>query len=79
MKELPFILVERLDFHITTSLTLTAHALHMRILTSLSVDEIVQPKSSNFIGLPFNEEMTSSWLQHINSDMKYFKIEYTRQ
>ena len=46
------------------------HALPMRMLTLLSVDEILLPWSMNwspdFRGLPFNEEIAPSWLKQMN-------------
>ena len=52
------------DFHMVINQTIGVYALPMSILTSLTVDEILQPKymnwSTNFISLPFNEEMALS-------------------
>ena len=46
------------------NLLMTVHALPMRVLTLISVDEILLLRymnwSTNFRGLPFNGEMTPS-------------------
>ena len=66
-----YILSERLDFHtvVNSSIAVYAFPLHMFIL--LSVDEILLPRyvkrSTHFSGLPFNEEMSPSWLKDMNS------------
>ena len=43
-----FILSERLDFHVTDYLSVATHALPMRMLTSVSVDEILLPMYLKF-------------------------------
>ena len=66
-----FILLEWLDFHVVIILLIVVHDFSMRMLTSLSVDEILLPRyvnwSINFKGLPFKEEMAPSYLKHMNS------------
>ena len=58
------------DFHMVDNLLIMVHVLPMRMLTSLSVDEILLPRYmnrfTNFRDLPFNE-MISSLLKHMNS------------
>ena len=70
-----FILSERLDCHIVINLLTAVHALLRHKLTSLSKDEILLLTYVNWpIGLRcllFNEEITSSWLKHMN----YRKVE----
>ena len=65
-----FILSERSDFHLVVNQSTAVHTLPMHML-SLSVDKILLPRyansSTNFRGLPFNEEMAPSWLKHMNS------------
>ena len=66
-KNSSFILSERLDFHMLDNLSIAAHDFPMRILTSLSVDEILLSRYrnwfTNFRDLPINEELAPSWLQ----------------
>ena len=58
------------------NLSIIIHALHMCMLTLLSVDEIFPPKCinwfTNFRDFPFNEEMIPSWLKHTNSVLSEF-------
>ena len=46
-KKSGFILSDRLDFHIIDSLSIAFHTFAMRMLTSLSVNEILLPKCAN--------------------------------
>ena len=60
-KNFHFILTKKSDFYVVDNCSVTAHALLMCMLTSLSVDEILQVSyrnwSTNFTGLPFYKEM----------------------
>ena len=53
------------------NLSIAVQVLPMRLLTSLSVDEILLPAYmnwfTNFCSLPINEEMAPSWLNKKNS------------
>ena len=63
-KNFHFILSERSDFYTDVNQSISIHALPTYMLTLLSVDEILPPRyvnwSTNFSGLPFNEEMAPS-------------------
>ena len=63
-KNYRFILSERSDFHMVDNLSTAVHAFPMYMLTSPSVDEILQPRymkrSTNFSCLSFNVEMAPS-------------------
>ena len=65
------ILSDRLDFYMIYKLSLAGHAFARHILTSLSVDEILQPRyvnlSTNFRGLSFRVQIASSHLKHMHS------------
>ena len=67
-KNCSFISSKRKDFHVVVNLWIAIHALPMRMLISLSVDEILLPRYMNwfinFRGLPFNKKMTLSCLRH---------------
>ena len=62
-----FISSERLDFHMVDNLSIAVHAFPMRMLTSLSVDEILEPmyvkSSTDYSALSFKVEMTPSCLK----------------
>ena len=62
---------ERSDFHMIDNVSVALHNFAWRILTSLSVDEILLPRhvnwSTNFKNLPFKDEMAPSHLKHIDS------------
>ena len=66
-KNFRFILSDKSNFHKVDNLSVAVHTLPMCILIRLSVDEILLPRyvnwSTNFRGLPFHEEMTSSRLK----------------
>ena len=67
-----FILTDRWDFHIVDNLSVAIHVLPMRIMISLSINEILLPWYAkcfiNFRGLLFNEEMALSRLKHVLSE-----------
>ena len=64
-KNCRFSLSVRSDFHITDNLFVAAHAFPIRVLTSLSVDEILLPSyvncSTGFRGLLSSFEMPPSF------------------
>ena len=71
-----FILSERSDFHMVVNLLVAVHRLPICMLTSLSVDEILLPRCTNwftnFRGLPINEKLAPSCLNHMNSVLSEF-------
>ena len=58
-----FISLDKSHFHMVINLLIAVLVLHMHILTPISADKILQLRyinwSTNFRGLPFNEEMAS--------------------
>ena len=58
------------------NLLIVVHDLLKQMLEPFSVDEILLPRymnwSTNFKGLPFNEEMALSWLKRMNSILYEF-------
>ena len=70
-KKYYFILSDRSNFHIINKLLIAVHAFARRILTSLSVDEILLSRyvnlSTNFRGLLFRAKMAPSHLKYMYS------------
>ena len=70
-KKFHFILSERSDFHMIDNLPIQFHAVVSRMLTSLSVDEMLLlryvNRSSNFRGLLLRVEIAPFCLKHIYS------------
>ena len=75
-KKFSFILSDRSDFHTIGSLSITIHVFAMRIMVSLSVDEILLPRHmnsfTNFKEPPFRVELSPSWLKHLYSVLSDF-------
>ena len=71
-----FISSGRLDFHIVDNLSIAVHAFPMRMLTSLSVDEISLARhvnwSINFRELSFIMEMAPFCSKHMNFVLSEF-------
>ena len=69
LKKYCLILSDRSDFYIIDSLSIAVNAFTKRILTSLSVDEMLLPRyvnlSTNFRGLLFRVETAPSRLKHM--------------
>ena len=65
-KKSRFTLPTRSDFHTTENLSIAVHAFARRMLTSLSVDEMLLSRyvnrSTDFKGLPLKVEMAPFWL-----------------
>ena len=64
---------KRLVFHIVVKLTIAVYVFQMRMLISLSIDEILLLMymywSINFRGLSFDVEMVLSCLKHMKYDL----------
>ena len=65
------ILLDRSDFHLIDNLSIAFSIFHRRMLTSLSVDEMLLPRyvklSTNFRVLPLREERVPFRLKHMYS------------
>ena len=70
MKEFPFIFYQTSDFYLVDNQPIVVHPSSMRMLTSLSLDEIILPKYvkilTNFRALSFEDYIVTSRLIHMN-------------
>ena len=76
-KKSSFILSDRSDFHMIDNLSMAVNTFISRMLTSLSVDEILLLRYENWSinsrGLPLEVEMAPHCLKHMNSLLFVFQ------